>query len=214
MLHVSRVIGRDGIMRRVDAAIDLPDLARRLPPPPARELGPCLDAASRCLARHGLSRTSMADIAREMGVSRSTVYRQVGSVENAAWLLASRDLHAFYGTLPQMFAEADGPEVITRPLAALLRQAWANPVLSKVLRDEPDFVGRALGEHAGPMLDQGARMLAPLYQSLMDAGRIRRQDPLVLAHWLLRVFMMLVIAPPPADVDAILEEMLLPALKP
>ncbi|MFD0689900.1 TetR family transcriptional regulator [Actinomadura fibrosa] len=35
-------------------------------------------------ARRGLSRCSMADIAREMGVSRSTVYRQLGSVENAA----------------------------------------------------------------------------------------------------------------------------------
>ncbi|TDC71680.1 TetR/AcrR family transcriptional regulator, partial [Actinomadura sp. GC306] len=175
---------------------------------------PCLDAASSCLARHGLSRTSMADIAREMGVSRSTVYRQIGSVENAAWLLLSRDLHTFYGTLPRMFAEAEGPEVITRPLAALLRHAWANPVLAKVLRDEPDFVGRALAAHAAPMLDQGAQMLAPLYRSLMDAGRIRQQDPTDLAHWLLRVFMMLVIAPPPGDVDALLDAMLLPALEP
>jgi AcrR family transcriptional regulator len=198
----------------VDAAISLPDLARRLPPPPAGELGPCLDAAATCLARHGLSRTSMADIAREMGVSRSTVYRQIGSVENAAWLLLSRDLHAFYGTLPQMFAEADGPEVITRPLAALLRRAWDNPVLAKVLRDEPDFVGRAVTAYAGPMIEQGAQMLAPLYQGLMDTGRIRRQDPLDLAHWLLRVFMMLMIAPPPANVDDLLDGMLLPALTP
>jgi AcrR family transcriptional regulator len=198
----------------VDAAISLPDLAERLPPPPGGELRPLLDAAAICLARHGLSRTSMADIAREMGVSRSTVYRQIGSVENAAWLLLSRDLHAFYGTLPQMFADADGPEVITRPLAALLRRAWSNPVLAKVLRDEPDFVGRAVTGHAGPMIEQGARMLAPLYQSLMDAGRIRRQDPLALAHWILRVFMMLVIAPAPTDVDDLLDAMLLPALTP
>ena len=201
-------------MTGVDAETALPDLARRLPPPPAGELRPCLDAAAVCLTRHGLSRTSMADIAREMGVSRSTVYRQIGSVENAAWLLLSRDLHAFYDTLPQMFAEADGPEVITRPLAALLRQAWGNPVLAKVMRDEPDFVGRAIAAHIGPMIEQGARMLAPLYQSLMDAGRIRRQDPADLAHWLLGVFMMMVIAPPPTDVDAYLESMLLPVLAP
>jgi AcrR family transcriptional regulator len=156
----------------------------------------------------------MADIAREMGVSRSTVYRQLGSVENAAWLLLSRDLHAFYGTLPEVFAGAHGPEVIIRPLAALLRQAWANPVLTKVLRDEPDFVGRALAYHVGPMLDQGAQMLAPLYQDLMDAGGIRRHDPAALAHWILRIFMTLVLAPPPTDVDALLEAMLLPVLTP
>jgi AcrR family transcriptional regulator len=191
-----------------------PPLAERLPPPPGEQVRPFLEATSACLARYGLSRCSMADIAREMGVSRSTVYRQLGSVENAAWLLLSRDLHAFYGTLPDVFADAHGPEVIIRPLAALLRQAWDNPVLGKVLRDEPDFLGRAITEHVGPMLDQGAQMLAPLYQNLMDTGSIRRHDPLTLAHWILRIFMTLILAPPPTDVDALLEDMLLPVLAP
>lgn len=191
-----------------------PGLVERLPPPPDEKVRPFLEAAATCLTRYGLSRCSMADIAREMGVSRSTVYRQLGSVENAAWLLASRDLHAFYDTLPQMFAGAHGPEVILRPLAALVRQAWSNPVLTKVLQDEPDFVGRAFTSHADAMLDQGARMLAPLYEALMDAGSIRRQDPHALAHWILRVFVMLTIAPPPTDLDRLLEDMLLPALTP
>ncbi|MFA1550302.1 TetR/AcrR family transcriptional regulator [Actinomadura chokoriensis] len=189
-------------------------LVARLPPPPGEQMRPFLEATAVCLTRHGLSRCSMTDIAREMGVSRSTVYRQLGSVEEAAWLLLSRDLHAFYKTLPDMFAGAHGPEVIIRPLSALLHQAWANPVLVKVLRDEPDFVGRALTSHIGPMLDQGAQMMAPLYRDLMDAGSIRRQDPTALAHWLLRIFMMLTIAPPPADVDRLLEDMLLPVLTP
>ncbi|MFA1538228.1 TetR/AcrR family transcriptional regulator [Actinomadura monticuli] len=191
-----------------------PGFVERLPPPPGEQLRPFLEATAICLARHGLSRCSMSDIAREMGVSRSTVYRQLGSVESAAWMLLSRDLHAFYDTLPDLFAGAHGPEVIIRPLSALLRQAWANPVLAKVLRDEPDFVGRALISHVGPMLEQGAHMMAPLYQDLMDGGGIRRQDPVALAHWILRVFMMLTIAPPPTDVDRLLDEMLLPVLAP
>ncbi|GAA3236397.1 TetR/AcrR family transcriptional regulator [Actinocorallia longicatena] len=192
----------------------LPGLAERLPPPPGPELWPFLDAAGVCLARHGLSRTSMVDISREMGVSRSTVYRQLTSVENAAWLLLSKELHAFYDALPEIFATTTGPDVVLRPLAALLRGAWASPIIAKVMRDEPDFVGRAVSFHAGPMLDQGAEMLAPLYQSLMDSGGIRRQDPQVLAHWLLRTFMVLLLAPPPGDLDALLEGVLLPVLAP
>lgn len=218
LLHMSSAPMRiGGTMSPVSSVIPLPGLpglTDRLPPPPGEELWPCLDACAICLARHGLSRTSMADIAREMGVSRSTVYRQIGSVENAAWLLLSRDLHAFYDTLPKTFQNADGPQVILRPVAALLRLTWANPVVTKVLRDEPDFVGRVITTQAGAMIDQGAEMLAPLYQGLMDAGMIRRQDPLALGHWILRTFMALVLAPPPTDLDELLESMLLPALTP
>jgi AcrR family transcriptional regulator len=61
----------------------------RLPPDPA--LDPVLDAAVECLARRGISKTTLSDIAREMGVAPSTVYRKVGSLDNVAMLVVARE---------------------------------------------------------------------------------------------------------------------------
>src|SRR3712207_9244997 len=49
-----------------------------LQPPPPPSASACLDAAARCIVRDGLADTSVPDVARELGVSRGTVYRQVG----------------------------------------------------------------------------------------------------------------------------------------
>src|SRR3546814_4780239 len=67
------------------AALGLPTL-------PSPALDPYLDAAARCFVRHGLRRTRVTDIADDVGVSRVTVYRQVGTVEDAARLLLAREL--------------------------------------------------------------------------------------------------------------------------
>lgn len=50
-------------------------------------------AVERCLTRFGVRRTSMTDIARELGVARTTLYRQVGSLEEAISLVTSRRFH-------------------------------------------------------------------------------------------------------------------------
>ena len=72
------------------AVVALPVLPEGLPLPVPASLNPVLDAAVDCLARHGL-RTTMSDIAREMGVAPSTVYRKVGSVDHAALLVLARE---------------------------------------------------------------------------------------------------------------------------
>ena len=72
--------------------LPLPVLEAGLPPAPPAELDPYLDAAARCLARHGIGRTSVQDVARELGVNRATVYRQVGTVEDMVRLLVAREL--------------------------------------------------------------------------------------------------------------------------
>ncbi|WP_328402881.1 TetR/AcrR family transcriptional regulator [Nocardia sp. NBC_00403] len=49
-----------------------------------------LDATARCLARYGVRRTTMDDIAGEMGVSRSAVYQYVHNKEDAVRRLSAR----------------------------------------------------------------------------------------------------------------------------
>src|SRR3546814_11660226 len=85
-----------------------PLTALGLPPVPAAVLDPYLDAAASCFARHGLRRTRVTDIAEEVGVSRVTVYRQVGTTEDAARLPPARALARLVSSpLPPPLPPAD-----------------------------------------------------------------------------------------------------------
>jgi AcrR family transcriptional regulator len=192
--------------------IPLPLLTEHLPVPPAASLDPVLDAVATCLARHGLSRTSMSDIARELGVAPSTVYRKVRSVEKAAWLLAAREAHAFLTSSAQVAAGIEGPRSITALLAAGIRAAWDHPVFAKMVRDEPDFVGRAVTRDLPRLVEQGVDQLVPFIAGAMDLGIIGPGNPGRTAHWLVRVVMITLLAPPPGPLEEALDELLLPML--
>jgi AcrR family transcriptional regulator len=195
-------------------AIFLPALVRGLPPPPDATFDPYLDAAAACFARHGISRTAVADIAKQMGVSRTTVYRQVGSIDNVVRLLAARELHRFQETVPAAIGGAKGPHGVLRIMAGVIRFAWQNPVLSKVLHDEPDILGQFFAADLPALVDDIATIVVPVVEAAISAGLIRAQDPRALAEWVTRIGGALVLAPPTTDLDTLLEAMLLPVLEP
>jgi AcrR family transcriptional regulator len=71
-----------------------PDLhpARRLGENEADARQRLLDAAERCVERHGIRKTTMEDIAREAGISRPSVYRYFSDREEL--LLAVMSQHS------------------------------------------------------------------------------------------------------------------------
>jgi AcrR family transcriptional regulator len=199
-----------------DAAevLALPLLAERLPLPPDRSLDPVLDAAAQCLARHGISKTTLSDIAREMGVAPSTVYRKVGSVDNVTMLVFAREAQRFLGRIPATFTAATGPTAITTLMADAITTLASDPVAAKVLRDEGDWMGRMVTRQLDHLLAQGVEVTAPLLAAAMAAGLVRKQDPELLAHWMLRIALAALVAPPPGDLQSALDELLLPVLAP
>lgn len=197
-----------------DEPLHLPSLAQGLPPVPPPELDPYLDAAATCFARHGISRTSVPDIARELGISRTTVYRQVGTVEQAARLLLARELHRFLAHLPAVLAGAVGPETVTRLLAAVVVFAREHPVLAKVLADEPELIGPFLTSDLHALVDRVSTIATPLLDRAMDAGLVHRRDPAVLAEFLVRTTISLALAPPSGDLAGFLDQTVLPVLAP
>lgn len=197
-----------------DEPLHLPSIAQGLPPVPPAELDPYLDAAAACFARHGINRTSVPDIARELGISRTTVYRQVGTVEQAARLLLARELHRFLAHLPAVLAGAVGPETVTRLLAAVVHFAREHPVLAKVLADEPELIGPFLTGELPDLVDRVSDISTPLLERAMSAGLVRRGDPAVLAEFLVRITVSLVLAPPPGDVGQFLDQTVLTVLAP
>jgi AcrR family transcriptional regulator len=195
--------------------LDLPRLVRGLPPAPPPQLGPALDAAARCFARHGITRTAMTDIGRELGISRSGIYRQLGSIERAARLLVAREVHDLVARRLAVAVEATaGPQAIIVLLDEVVAYARDHPVLTKVLADEPEIIGPFLVTDLPTATAQVAEMVEPVLDRAMAAGLIARQDARSLAEWLVRLAVVLILDPPGRPVRPLLEQLLLPALDP
>jgi AcrR family transcriptional regulator len=184
-----------------------------LPDVPGKELDPYLDATARCFARHGLGRTRVTDIAEEVGVSRVTVYRQVGTVEQAARLLLSRELDRLLASLLPILVAADEVDQVIGVIAGAVDFAIEHPVLSKVLRDEPDLVGGFVIVELDVLLKRLLLLAEPVVRRLETLGTGREVDLAVLADWVARVVLTLVVAPPSGPVDAYLRTALGPILR-
>ena len=145
---------------------------------PPSELDPALDATERCLARHGVGRTTMSDIAKEMGVSRPTLYKHVGSVEEAIDLVAGSpalrdprrgDGGARRGATGQTFIDLAVRRRHVRP---------PHPVAERILVHEPDMIGTFITSgQVVRYIEQVIDLLAPILGTMMDAGAIRAGDP-------------------------------------
>ena len=194
--------------------LPFPLISRTAPTAPDPALDPLLDATVECILRYGLAKTSLSDIARELGVAPSTVYRKVGTVENAVALVSAREGHRLIERIPEVIAGAEGPRIITVFIAESIRTSAQHPMIRKILRDETDWVGRVMTRRIEAGLALSADVAAPLLESAMDEGHIRRQDPLVLAHWIARIGTLSLFAPPPGDLLEALDALLLPVLAP
>jgi AcrR family transcriptional regulator len=189
-------------------------LLASLPPPPPAPLDAYLDTAASCFARHGVGRTSLPDIARELGVSRTTVYRRAGSIERLASLLLARELHALLASLPDLLEGVEGPQTLTRLLAGVAQFCRDHPVVSKVLADEPELIGSFLERQLPSVIEQVRLASEPLLTIAMDRGLIRRCQPGPLAELLVRVLVSCIIVPPSWDIGGFLDQTLVPLLEP
>lgn len=188
--------------------------AAALPPVPPAEMDPFLDAAARCFARHGIRRTSVPDIAREASTSRTTVYRQVGTVDTAAALLLARDLHRLLISLRGELDGADGPESLIRLIGAVVSFCAGHPVLRKVLTDEPEIATPFLTAEFRSIIDRVSDVVVPLLERAMDDGKIRPGNPRVLADFLVRITVSVLLSPPPGELSDFLEQVVLPTIRP
>lgn len=184
-----------------------------VPAVPPERLDPYLDAAAICFARFGVTRTRVPDVAAELGVSRVTVYRQVGTIEDMARLLLARDLHRLLALVPAALGARTGPDAVIALVEFIVEHARAHPVLTKVLTDEPHVLGPLLVSDLGAIAERVADVVAPLLDQLMTSGQLAGRDARILADWLVRQTVTLILAPP-ADLGAHLLELLEPALTP
>jgi len=93
-----------------------------------------LDAASGITSTEGWGSVTMSKIADEVGVSRQTVYNELGSKPEIAQELVMRELGRFLEVVREHIeAETDVVEAIRSACEGALHMAQSNPLLKAVL---------------------------------------------------------------------------------
>lgn len=100
---------------------------------------PLLAAALRVFERYGVRKTTLEDIAKEAGVSRSTVYRAVGTKADIQDALTREHLTRFFTDLDRLVPKGTP---LTEALVSIQRLALlnmeANPVTPRLVDYEPE----------------------------------------------------------------------------
>lgn len=182
------------------------------PPPP--ELDRFLDAAHRCFVRFGFFRTSVQDIARELGVNRATIYRQIGTIDDIAQLLAARELVRVIDAMPWRPRDPIDPDMVVTCTVYFVESGRNHPVIAKVLADEPDTVSTRILRVLPALLEGSVEALAPLLALGMATDALAQRNPELLAEWIIRSIVTLILVPPRRELRPFLAEVLLPALTP
>jgi AcrR family transcriptional regulator len=125
------------------------------PGPAAESRGRVLAGAYECVARFGMAKTTVDDVAKASGVSRATIYRLFpGGRDQLLRETVGWEMNRFFARLAE--AVDDAPDFATLVEQALIfahRAVNDHEVLQKVLVTEPDVlagIGRPHRSGAGP----------------------------------------------------------------
>ena len=176
------------------------------------------DAALRCIARWGLTKTTLEDVAREAGLSRATVYRALpgGGKEGLFSALATRELLRLEAAVG---AAVDATESVEDALVAaattVAGHLEGHAAFQFLLAHEPGLVLPHLAFHQLDVLLARVRTVGgPLLERFLPA-----RESAELAEWLARFVISSTCSPSPgvrltedADVRRIVRSYVLPGI--
>jgi AcrR family transcriptional regulator len=156
-----------------------------------------IDAAVRCVARWGLAKTSLDDVAREAGCSRATVYRSFPGGKDALFAVVARtEVERFLDRIARRVTEASGLEdALVAAITEAGRTLRGHAALQHLVVHEPEVVlphvaFRQLDELLASVRHFGAPLLAPFL-----GGDEREADAARLAEWAARVTLSYTLSP-------------------
>lgn len=100
------------------------------------------EATLACIARFGLTKTTLDDIARESGVSRATIYRTFpGGREVLLQSVVAAEINRFFAELDERLTPLDDlEELLTVGLAASMRFLAEHAALRTIVQVEPGLL--------------------------------------------------------------------------
>jgi AcrR family transcriptional regulator len=154
-------------------------------------------AAMRCIARRGLRKTTLDDVATEAGCSRATIYRAFpGGKDVVMAAAARREADTVLAKLALDLAAASNlDDTLTVAVHGAARALVGHAALGYVMEHEPAVVLPHLSfEGLDPLLGRAVEFLAPFLARFLDATEARRT-----AEWLARLVVLYTESPAPFD---------------
>jgi AcrR family transcriptional regulator len=173
-----------------------------------------LDATARCVARVGLAKTTLDDVAREAGCARATVYRYFGNKHQMLAALVVRDTQELGAVLTAHARTADSlRDAVVVVIVEGARALQSHPALTFIAAHEPQMLMPYLAfERESAVLIAASELLAPGFTPFLPAERAER-----LAEWIARIAMSFLCCPSdhfdvsdPAQVRALVDDFVLP----
>jgi AcrR family transcriptional regulator len=122
-----------------------------------------LDAAFEAVARHGLSRLTMDDVARLAGLSRQSVYRYFDSKDALIQSVVFREEEAFIEGIRAAHARHERLEDGMREaILFCLRTAREHPLLDRLLASEPEVLLPFLTTRGGDLIARARSVIEDL----------------------------------------------------
>jgi AcrR family transcriptional regulator len=181
-----------------------------------------LDAAAELYLERGRTETTLSAIAHRAGVSRPSVYKHLGSVDDVAHALIGRELQRFFDAVTQLLAaQPTLRDRLVEGLAFTVEYARSHTLLQRLLELEPDLVVTAFTLRAETVLRQAVELLVPELEQAAGDRRLVHISPDVAAEWVARIAISLVLTPSvtrdltdPAELRRYLESLLVGGLAP
>lgn len=164
---------------------------------PAQERA--LDAAVELVARWGVAKTTLGDVAKTAGMSRATLYRTFpGGKDELFGLLAQREVARFLAVATDAADAADDlPTALADALHAAATHLAGHGAIRFVLDHEPELAVPVLGFGAmDHLLRLVSRAVAPHLVRFFASGDIH--GPGWAAEWCARLFLSALVNPTPA----------------
>ncbi|MFE7652252.1 TetR/AcrR family transcriptional regulator [Streptomyces bottropensis] len=118
-----------------------------------------IDATARCIDRHGVTKTTLSDVAGELGVTRQTVYRHFGRISDIIGEVAAQGAESFVDLMiAHLQGITDPAEAVVEGMVFCVRTIPTEPRLSLLLQlGDTTAFGR--GATTGDTIAYGAKML-------------------------------------------------------
>jgi AcrR family transcriptional regulator len=154
-----------------------------------------VDAALGCLARQGLGKTTVDDIAREAGFSRATLYRTFpGGKESVIAAVVETEVARLFSSLAVVMGEAtDLEDVLVAGMVESARRLSGHGALAYLLIHEPDVIlPRLVFAEMDRILFTAGDFAAPFFARWLSPDEASRA-----AEWAVRIVLTYLADPAP-----------------
>jgi AcrR family transcriptional regulator len=178
-----------------------------------------LDAAEKCFAQFGLTKTTMEDVAQSAGMSRATVYRYFKNRDELLLGVVEREANRTAVVLKKRLASISDPgEYIIEGVVQSLVEIPKRPALSMLFGPEAVGLTSRLVLSSGRLAEIGLSLLIPVIEPAREKGVLNDKiDFHVMIEWIFRILSSYLTVPSSFansedEMRELLRRMLLPAL--